>query len=79
MTYVDSKYRRVSSESAYLTPEVLKRKNLTVVINATATRVLFDTTTLGSLEEPRAVAVEFARGPSGKRFKAVARKEIVLS
>ncbi|KAF6749486.1 choline dehydrogenase, partial [Ephemerocybe angulata] len=75
MTYVDSKFRRVSSETAYLTRDVLKRKNLTVAINATATRVIFDTTS----SEPRAIAVEFATGPNGKKYKATARKEIILS
>ncbi|KAH6909177.1 choline dehydrogenase [Coprinopsis sp. MPI-PUGE-AT-0042] len=79
MTYVNKEYKRVSSETAYLTKDVLRRKNLTVVINATATRILFDTTTLGSRSEPRAVGVEFANKKDGKRFKVYARKEVVLS
>jgi len=48
---------------------------LTVATHATATRVIFDT--IGS--EPRAVAVEYASGINGKKFRANARKEIVLS
>ncbi|KAJ2922556.1 hypothetical protein H1R20_g14544, partial [Candolleomyces eurysporus] len=79
MTYVDSKFHRVSSETAYLTSDVLKRKNLTVATNATATRILFDTTTLGSSSRPRAVGVEFTTGPSGRRYKATVRKEVILS
>ncbi|PPR00781.1 hypothetical protein CVT24_000746 [Panaeolus cyanescens] len=66
--------RRVSSETAYLTPEVLARPNLTVAINATATRVIFDT----SGSKPRATAVEFGRVAGGPRWVAHA-KEIVLS
>jgi len=46
-TYVDSKFRRVSAESAYLTPDVLARPNLTVVIHATGLKVLFDLTNGG--------------------------------
>ena len=75
MTYVNSKFRRVSSETAYLTPEALKRKNFTVVTDATATRILFDTT--GS--EPRAIGVEFATGSGEKRYKVFAKKDIVVS
>ncbi|TFK28189.1 choline dehydrogenase [Coprinopsis marcescibilis] len=79
MTYVSSKYQRVSSETAYLTPEVLARPNLTVVINATATRILFDTTSLGSPSHPRAIGVEFAKSANGKRYKVIAKRDIVLS
>lgn len=79
MTYVSSKYRRVSSETAYLTPDVVKRKNLTIVINATATRILFDTTSLGSKTEPRAIGVEFAKKDGGERYKVTAKKDVVVS
>ncbi|KAJ3563326.1 hypothetical protein NP233_g9011 [Leucocoprinus birnbaumii] len=74
MTYVDEKYRRVSSESAYLTPNVLARNNLTVATNATVTRVIF-----GNVKgEVRAVGVEFAREKNGQRYRAKAKRDVVL-
>ena len=75
MTYVDKTFKRVSSESAYLTPNVLARKNLTVAIHATVTKVLFDTTS----PQPRAIGVEFGRKDGGERFVAYAKKEVVVS
>ncbi|KAJ7067209.1 hypothetical protein C8F01DRAFT_980240 [Mycena amicta] len=75
MTYIDAKGVRVSSETAYLTPDVLARPNLTVVINATVTRVLFEQ--VGGAT--RAVGVEFAKNASGPRYSARARKDVVLS
>ncbi|KAF7316607.1 hypothetical protein HMN09_00393200 [Mycena chlorophos] len=75
VTYVDSKGVRVSAESAYLTPEVLARPNLTVAIHATVTKILFDETG----PTPRAVGVEFAKSATGPRYSVKARKEVVLS
>jgi len=75
VTYVDKTFKRVSSESAYLTPNVLARKNLTVAIHATVTKVLFDTTS----PQPRAIGVEFGRKDGGERFVAYAKKEVVVS
>jgi choline dehydrogenase len=74
VTYIDEKHQRVSSESAYLTPNVLARNNLTVAINATVTRVIFEKVK----DEIRAVGVEFAREKDGKRHRAKARRDIVL-
>ncbi|TFK33230.1 GMC oxidoreductase-domain-containing protein, partial [Crucibulum laeve] len=76
MTYVNSKFQRVSAESAYLTPDVLARKNLTVAIHATVTRILFDKTDKG---EPRAVGVEFAKTATSTRYQARAKKEVIVS
>lgn len=76
MTYVDKNYRRVSAETAYLTPEVLQRKNLTVAIHATTTRVLFDTNTASG--RPRATGVEFGSKQGGPTWKAFA-KEVIVS
>lgn len=76
MTYIDKNYRRVSAETAYLTPNVLNRKNLTVAIHATATRVLFDTKTANG--RPRAIGVEFGSQEGGPMWKAYA-KEVVVS
>ena len=76
VTYVDEKYRRVSSETAYLTPEVLARKNLTVAVNATVTRVLFETSEAGV---PRAVGVEFANSDGSPRYQTRDKKEVIIS
>jgi len=73
VTYVSQRHERVSSESAYLTPAVLNRSNLTVVIRATVTRVLIDTTD----DKPRAVGVEFVGHDNGPRYQARAKKEVV--
>jgi choline dehydrogenase len=58
---------RWSCADAYLKP-VLRRRNLTLLTEATATRVLFDGT--------RAVGVEFEQG--GQRRVVRARREVVL-
>jgi choline dehydrogenase-like flavoprotein len=75
VTYIDSRGQRVSAESAYLTPKVLSRPNLKVAIHAQVTRILFDKTG-GTL---RAIGVEFANTPNGPRFRARARKEVIVS
>ena len=76
VTYIDKKYQRVSAETAYLNPDVLKRRNLTVAIHATATRVLFETKTANG--RPRAIGVEFGSRDGGPTWKAYA-KEVVVS
>ncbi|EJC99692.1 alcohol oxidase [Fomitiporia mediterranea MF3/22] len=75
LTYIDSKGHRTTTETAYFTPEVLNRPNLTVAKHAHVTKILFDT----SDGKKRAVGVEFARGKNGPRYRAKARKEVVLS
>ncbi|KAJ8088469.1 hypothetical protein PM082_022542 [Marasmius tenuissimus] len=75
MTYIDKKVQRVSTESAYLTPDVLARPNLKVAINASVTKILFHK---AGDDEPRAVGVEFARGRNGKVWRAKASDEVVL-
>ncbi|WP_067894349.1 GMC family oxidoreductase [Nocardia vaccinii] len=59
--------RRWSAVDGYLRP-AMKRHNLTVLAEATATRVLFD--------GDRAVGVEYSRG--GSLHKITARKEVIL-
>ena len=61
--------RRASSARAYLTSRVRARKNLTVLTNAEATRVL--------VEGARAVGVEFARNGNIERVHA--HREVILS
>ena len=75
MTYIDAKGRRVTTESAYLTPNVLARPNFTVAVNASVTQLLFDTTD----GQTRVVGVEFAKSEKGPRFRVKARKEVLLS
>ncbi|KAF8585846.1 GMC oxidoreductase [Ramaria rubella] len=67
VTYVDSNGRRSSTESAYLTPNVLSRSNLTVATHSPVTRILFE----GEI----VVGVEFARSREGPRHCLRARKE----
>ncbi|KAI0091018.1 GMC oxidoreductase [Irpex rosettiformis] len=69
-----TKGRRVTSESAYLTPDVLARSNLKVATGAYVNRVLFD----GVGSSVRAVGVEF-RDATGAVFSCKARKEVVLA
>ena len=76
VTYVDKNFERVSSEAAYLTPDVLGRPNLTVAIHATVTQILFESQRTGKL---RAVGVEFAKTEDGPRYQAKAKKEVILS
>ncbi|KDQ57074.1 aryl-alcohol oxidase [Jaapia argillacea MUCL 33604] len=75
MTYIDSRGRRVSTETAYLTPEVLSRPNLKVAIRAQVTKILFESVD----GKHRAVGVEFAGDEKGPRFRAMAKQEVVLS
>jgi choline dehydrogenase len=77
VTYVDKKFERVSSEAAYLTPDVTARPNLTVAIHATVTQIQFESQP-GS-GKPRAVGVEFAKTEDGPRYQAIAKKEVILS
>ena len=62
------KGRRVSAGKAYIDP-IRDRKNLTIIKNATVTRIEFDKT--------RACAVEFLQNQT--LIKAKTRKEIILS
>lgn len=79
MTYINSKSTRVTTESAYLTDDVLARPNLKVVTHARVSKVLFDT----SSGIPRATGVEFASKSStnkvGPKFRARATKEVIVS
>ncbi|KAI0366021.1 alcohol oxidase [Pilatotrama ljubarskyi] len=67
---------RSSSIQAYYTPVEHRRKGWTLLINHTVTKVLFDGTSLPLL----ANGVEFApSNGSANRFKAFARKEVILA
>ncbi|KAF4607930.1 hypothetical protein EYR40_000266 [Pleurotus pulmonarius] len=66
---------RQSSAIAYLWP-AMNRPNLDVLIHTQATR-LIQTGRTGS--KPIFRSVEFATGPSAPRFRATARREVILS
>ncbi|KAJ6512918.1 hypothetical protein C8R45DRAFT_920691 [Mycena sanguinolenta] len=70
-----SRGQRVSSETAYLTKDVLARPNLKVAIHAQITRIMFDQVD----GKTRAVGVEFSKGPNCPRYKARARRDIIIS
>ncbi|TBU48594.1 GMC oxidoreductase [Dichomitus squalens] len=74
MTYITPNGRRVTTEYAYLTTDVLARKNLKVVTHAHVTRIIFDR----SGATPRAVGVEFTHG-KGEKYRVKAKKEVVVS
>ncbi|KAF8323356.1 alcohol oxidase [Clavulina sp. PMI_390] len=78
MTYVGRNGLRSTSETGYLTPDVLARRNLMVVTYAHVTKILFTANPEG---EKRATGVEFAdrQGKVPVVFRATARKEVILS
>ncbi|KAF8882588.1 hypothetical protein BD779DRAFT_923170 [Infundibulicybe gibba] len=75
MTYIDQKRERVSSESAYLTGDVLARPNLKVAICAQVTQILFEK--VG--DTIRATGVEFSGTQNGPRYRARAKSEIIVA
>ena len=66
VTYIDPHGRRVTMETAYLTPAILARPNLTVATNAYVNRILFDTK---HSVTPQAVGGEFSDA-TGNKFQA---------
>jgi choline dehydrogenase len=74
VTFIDPKGRRVTAENAYLTPEVLKRPNLSVFVSAVVTKVILDK----SNDRPRAVGVEFTSSRDGPKFEVRAKREVIL-
>jgi choline dehydrogenase-like flavoprotein len=64
--------RRLSTSSAYLEPH-RNRKNLHIITNSTATKILFEDKT----HQKRASGVEFHR--NGKTFKVEVSKEVIVS
>ena len=74
VTFISPDGSRVTTERAYLTSEVLARKNLKVITHAHVTRILFDK----SGQTPRAVGVEFSHGKDQK-YRVKAKKEVIVS
>ncbi|KAJ3808707.1 hypothetical protein F5876DRAFT_67064 [Lentinula aff. lateritia] len=75
MTYIDENAKRVSTETAYLTPQVLARANLKVVTGVKVTKILFDTTTI----QPKAVGVQMQSSLGGAAYYAFTKKDIILA
>lgn len=75
-TFIDPKGQRSSFATAYLTPEVRKRSNLTIACGAQVTRLLMDRL---SNPTPAVIGVEFQTKRGGELFEVHARKEVILS
>lgn len=67
-------FNRADAAVAFLPPEVRARKTLTLLLNSTVLRVVFDSS--GGHKEPRAVGVEILQ--DGKQRFVAARKEVLL-
>ncbi|KAF8150868.1 hypothetical protein B0H34DRAFT_665906 [Crassisporium funariophilum] len=75
MTYMDETRTRVSSESAYLTDDVLARPNLKVLLHASVTKIY--TEKVG--EVVRTTGVEFAKSRGGPRYRVRSKREVILA
>jgi choline dehydrogenase len=75
VTYVDEKRERVSTEVAYMTEHVLARPNLKVVIHSQVSQILFEKTN----SQLRAIGVEFGISWNSPRYRARARRQVVLA
>ncbi|KAF8996790.1 GMC oxidoreductase [Cyathus striatus] len=77
---VDEKGHRSSIATAYLTPAVLSRPNLTIGIASRVEKVLFSNPTDSSItSKPRAIGVELSTSATGPRFRVAAGKEVIVS
>ncbi|KAJ3527627.1 hypothetical protein NM688_g8104 [Phlebia brevispora] len=74
MTYIQSSGKRITTEVAYLTPDVLARPNLKIITQASAMRIIFHKSAAG----PRAVGVEY-KLPDGLSLTARTSKEVIVS
>jgi len=77
VSYITSSGLRSSSETAYLTPDVLARPNLKVLTGAHITRILLSHDKATGVK--RAVGVEFASGTNKKRYRVRAKQEVIVS
>ncbi|KAI0295100.1 GMC oxidoreductase [Multifurca ochricompacta] len=60
---------------AYLSPDVLRRHNLTVAVTTVVEKILFD----GSDLEPRAIGVEVSKSSSSPKYRIKANREVIIS
>ncbi|KAJ3738767.1 hypothetical protein EV360DRAFT_76867 [Lentinula raphanica] len=76
MTYIDEKATRVSTETAYLTPQVLARTNLKVVTGVKVTKLVLDAS---NAARPKTVGVEMQNAQGGTTYYAFTKKEVILA
>ncbi|UZJ53577.1 hypothetical protein CBS101457_002897 [Exobasidium rhododendri] len=69
-TFIDGKGQRSSAATAYLTQDVINRKNLDIAVNIYVTRILFEGTT--------AVGVEIQSTRDGPKYHVRTAKEVIL-
>lgn len=74
-TFIDTKGQRSSLATAFLTPDVTKRRNLYIGCGAYVTKVLFDQMN----KKPAAIGVEFQTMKGGVRYHVHAEHEVILS
>ncbi|KAL4892795.1 hypothetical protein BDV59DRAFT_33500 [Aspergillus ambiguus] len=75
-TFIDAKGQRSSLATAYLGPEVRRRRNLTIACHAHVTRLLVDRL---SGSKPTVTGVELQTQRGGQCFQVHARREVILS
>ncbi|KAF8996787.1 GMC oxidoreductase [Cyathus striatus] len=75
---VDEKANRSSIATAYLTPSVLARPNLTIGVSSRAEKIIFSKHK-DSSSKPRAIGVELSQSATGARFHVAAGKEVIVS
>ncbi|KAH9966190.1 GMC oxidoreductase [Lactifluus volemus] len=71
---VTDKGKRQSVAVAYLSPSVLRRRNLTVAITTVVEKVIFDE----SGTEPRAIGVQVSKSPKSPKYRVKANREVIL-
>lgn len=64
-----------SSATAYLTPEVLARPNLTIATNMYVEKILFSS----SGDTPQAIGIQVATSEEALKYRIAANKEVILS
>ncbi|OCH93152.1 GMC oxidoreductase [Obba rivulosa] len=76
---IDTTGKRSSTASAYLTPSVLARPNLTVGINVRVERIVFSSSDSADTDAtPRASGVIIATSPSSPRFGVCVSREVIV-
>ena len=64
-----------STAEAYLSPEVLKRPKLTVLLKTTTEKIIFDSS---KPEEPKAIGVQISQGRDAPKFCVGAKREVIV-
>ncbi|KAJ3980919.1 hypothetical protein F5890DRAFT_1477349 [Lentinula detonsa] len=75
MTYIDERATRVSTETAYLTSQVLARANLKVVTGVKVTKLVLDPST----GRPKAVGVQMQSTQGGTTYYAFTTEDVILA